>query len=116
MIERTFDYRIVKKMVGWNVTVSQEVFYLIYDQIGLFTLHKHQDGLMIHADMSDKCRGTRAIKGIKEVFHWIGENTGVENIYAEIPEDNKASWYMACVCGMEFTHLLNNFRCYKIAL
>jgi len=116
MIEREFDYRVVKKMVAWNVTVSREVFYLIYDGIGLFTLHKYEDGLMIHADMSDKCRGKRAIKGIKEVFDWIVENTGVRNIYAEIPEESKTSWYMACFCGMEFTKIVNNYRCYKIAL
>ena len=117
MIKRTFDYRIVRRMVDWpNIVVSREVFYLLYNGSGLFSFHKHRDGLMIHANMSDKCRGRTALDGVKEAFEWIVKNTGVKNIYAEIPEDNKVSWYMASFCGMEFEHILNNFRCYKIAL
>jgi len=116
MIERTFDYRVVKKMVDWNIIVSRDVLYLIYDGIGLFTLHEFEDGLMIHADMSKKCRGKIAIQGIKEAFNWLVENTGVRNIYAEIPEDNKPSWYMAKFCGMELTQTIDNFRCYKMVL
>lgn len=116
MIERTFDYRVVKKMVDWNVVVSRNVFYLIYNGIGLFTFHKHRDGLMIHADMGKKCRGKKAIQAVEEAFDWILQNTGIKNIYAEIPEDRKTACYMASFCGMDFEHILNNLRCYKIVL
>jgi len=116
VIKRTFDYRIVKRMVSWPIQVSNEVFYLIHDDTSLLTLEKYKDGLMLHADMSKKCRGKKVGEGVRQAFQWILDNTGIKHIYANIPVENKPSWYMAAYCGMIFKKVSNGRRCYQKTL
>ena len=114
MIQRTFDYRIVNRFASWPVIVSSEIFYLIErngeENWGLWALHEHEDGVMIHADMGSKCRGKKAIESIKNAFKWIFSNTGFKKIYAGIPKDNKPACIVASMGGMQFTGLNNNLR------
>ncbi len=115
MIERTFDYRKVKKVAPWAPIISSEMIYLLDDADDLWTLHEYKDGVMIHADMSGKRRGKAARESAKRAFDWIFENTEAEIIYAEIPKDRKKVCYMATWSGMNFTHETETKRCYEVS-
>jgi len=114
LIERTKDYRIVKKIASWNPIISSEIIYLLDNDINLWTFHEYLDGMMIHANMSIKCRGKLAVESAKRAFKWIFENTTTEIIYAGIPDDRKKVCYMAVRFGMEFTHKNENKRYYEV--
>ena len=118
MIERTQDYRRARRLAGFPLTISSEVVYLIEreggEDLGLWTLHKHKDGLMIHADMGLKCRGRKAIESLKMAFGWVFKEFGVNTIYAGIPQENKPSCQVAVKAGMNYTGLNNNLRFFEV--
>lgn len=114
MIERTFDYRKVKKIAPWQPIISREVIYLLDNDKDLWAFHKYLDGLMIHAEMSVNTRGGKARESAKRAFGWIFKNTKAKTIYAGIPEDRKRACYMAILSGMKFTHVNENKRFYKL--
>ena len=114
MISRCSDYRLIKKIVPWNPVISSKIIYLTEDNIGLWTFHKHIDGVKIHADMGIKCRGRKAVQSAKSAFKWIFENTSFKKIYAEIPKENKPACRIAAWSGMDFTGVNNNRRCYEV--
>lgn len=114
MIARTFDYRKVKKLLNHQMVISRKIIYLLDDDIGLWSFHKYLDGLMIHADMTLKCRGKRAIESAFNAFKWIFSNTDHEVIYAEIPFDKQAASYVATQSGMKYTHSDNDNRFYEV--
>ena len=118
MIERTFDYRRVKRLAPWQPLISNEVIYLIDRQdnedVGLWSFHKAFDGLMIHADMGLKCNGKKAIESAKAAFKWIFKNISCGVIYASIPKENKAACHTAVKSGMNFNHTEHNKRFYKV--
>lgn len=118
MIERTEDYRIVNRFASWPVIVSSKVFYLIErngkENLGLWALHEHKDGVMIHVDMGIKCRGKKVIESAKNAFKWIFSNTGFKKIYAGIPQENKPACRIASLAGMQFTGLNNNLRTFEL--
>ena len=118
MIERTLDYRRVKRLAPWPLVISSKVIYLIDRQdnedVGLWTFHEFLDGFKIHADLGPKCRGKNAIQSIKESFKWIFNSFSVDTIYAEIPVKNKCACLIAAHSGMEFTEHKDNFRFYKL--
>lgn len=114
MIERTFDYRKVKKMAPWPPVISSEVIYLLDDDVGLWTFHNYLDGLMIHAEMTPQCRGESAMLSAKASFDWIFQNTNKTIIYAGIPIEKKPACYMAIWSGMTYTHTEDNKRYYNM--
>ncbi len=114
MIDRCFDYRLIKRLADWPPVISQTIIYLVDDGVGLWTFHRYRDGLLIHADMSDECRGARAIESAKAAFAWIFDNTGTNKIYARIPAENKPACYMARWSGMTFIATEDNRRCYEV--
>ncbi len=118
MIERTLDYRIVNRFASWPVIISSKVFYLMEqdskENLGLWALHEHEDGVMIHADMGSKCRGKKAVESAKNAFKWIFRNTGFSRIYAGIPKDNKPACRVASLAGMQFIGLNNNLRNFEL--
>ena len=124
MIERTLDYRIVNRFISWPCVISSKFFYLMErnnkEDVGLWALHEHEDGLRIHADMGAKCRGQKAIESAKQCFSWIFRNTTFRKIYAGIPEENKPACQVAVRAGMklretQFTGLDKNGKlCNKI--
>lgn len=118
MILRTLDYRRVKKLVAWQPIISNKIIYLIdegpNEDIGLWSLHKHLKGLMIHADMTLKCRGKRAVESAVNAFKWIFKNTDNKIIYAEISVENRTASYIAIASGMKFTHHNNEDRFYEV--
>jgi RimJ/RimL family protein N-acetyltransferase len=122
MIQRTFDYRIVNRLKGnWRVIISSECFYLLEtngkeaEALGLWSLHKHEDGVMIHADMGPKCRGRKAIESAKSAFGWVFRNTDFKKIYAGIPKENKPACRVAAMAGMRFTGLNKDLRCFELS-
>ncbi len=118
MISRTFDYRRVKRLVSWPPIISREIIYLIEenngDDIGLWSFHKHLVGVMIHADMTLKCRGKRAVESAVNAFKWIFDNTDNKIIYAKISVKKPAASYIALASGMKFTHKNNEDRFYEV--
>ena len=121
MIERTEDYRIVNRLAGkWRVVVSSEFFYLLEtngkEALGLWTLHKHRDGVMIHSDMGPKCRGRKAIDSFKSAVKWIFNNTDFRKIYAGIPKGNRPACRMASLAGMRYTGVSAKFKCFELSM
>ncbi len=118
MISRSFDYRRIKKIVKWQPIISQEIIYLIEssndEDLGLWSFHKHLNGLMIHADMTLRCRGRRAIESAINAFKWIFDNKKSEIIYAEIEFEKRDASYIAIQSGMKYTHSDNENRFYEV--
>ncbi len=118
MIERCFDYRRIKKFPEWKVQVSSEIFYLMEIQdgkdLGVWTLHKGFDGMLIHASLGDRCRGANVVKSAKAVFRWIFENTDCKAIYACIPNDKRPAQFVASWAGMTWQYNDETKRYYKI--
>lgn len=108
----TNDYRLVKKLLGRDPLISPKFVYLVDGQ-GIWTLHDHQDGLMIHADMPPGQRGEKARESAREAFEWVFDNTPAKAIYAEIPKSNRPACFMAAWAGMKFTHENEDLRCYR---
>ena len=119
MIERTKDYRIVNRIVPWKVIISQKFFYLLEKAgdsiIGLWTLEPHEDGLRVHADLGEKCRGKKAIESLKFAFDWVFRYTQFKKIYARIPVENKPAWRVASMAGMHHIKSDNNHRWYQLS-
>lgn len=114
MINRCFDYRLIKKLVPWQPIISNKIIYLTEDNVGIWSFHKYRDGVKIHADMGVKCRGKKAIESAKSAFQWIFKNTEFKKIYAEIPIQNKPACHVAVYSGMQFINENNNRRCYEV--
>lgn len=115
MIERTFDYRQIKRHVWWQPVISREVIYLVDDGFGLWALHEHLDGLMIHVEMAVHCRGKSAVEKGRQALKWVFDNTDVKTIYARIPAENRPACHNAVYAGMIFTHEKDDERFYEIA-
>lgn len=118
MIERTFDYRRVKRLVDWPLTISSKVIYLIETgsikgvDLGVWTFFEDSGGYEIHADM--KIKGKKAIESAKRAFDWIFNNTKAEFIKTEIPKDRQDVCQMAFHSGMESLGIKGDFRHFKI--
>lgn len=119
MIERSMDYRRIKKLVNWPLAISSEVIYLI-EKIGdkdegLWSFFKRDDNsYLIHGDMKPEFRGKKAIESGKAAFRWIFENTGVDFIKAEIEKDNMKACHAASWSGMKNLGTEGDFRHFKI--
>ena len=55
MIERSQDYRRIKRLSDWDdLIISDDCFYLIEDNgekdLGIWIFHPHEDGLMCHVN------------------------------------------------------------------
>ena len=114
MIERTFDYRIIKRMAPWQAVISSKVIYLVDEYYGLWVFHEHKDGLISHIEMSKNCRGKEAIEKCRKAIDWAFEHTNKHVIYAEIPKENKPACHNAVHVGMNFTHETESKRYYEV--
>jgi len=95
-IERTFDYRIIKKILNHDPLISSDIIYLL-DDGNLWSLHKDGDYLRIHANMVTK-KGKQAIESAKAAFKWIFNNTDTKKIVARIPKENRKACVIARQC------------------
>lgn len=118
MIEDCRDFRRVKKFLSREIDISRENFYLMEVQngedLGVWHLHPCLDGVCIHADLGDKCRGKDAVASARDVFEWIFQNTHNKIIYAAIPEEVRTACMVATWAGMTYQVTEQNCRLYSI--
>lgn len=118
MIERSQDYRRIKKLTDHELIVSCEVFYLIVVtsgvDLGVMLFHPYKDALLMHVEMTLGCRGRIASNAYREAMDWIFENTPFGVIYGEIPEDNRPAHLMARKAGASFDGIEDGLRLYSI--
>jgi len=116
MIERTQDYRRIKRFPEWPLVVDSEIFYLMETKdgkdMGVWAFHQWWDGLLIHASLGPECRGRDAVNSAKEAFRWIFENTGYKKIYAEISNEKRPAQFVASWAGMDYIYSNQNKRYY----
>lgn len=112
MIERTHDYRIVKKILKTSPLISSKVIYLLENKMNLWSFYSYKDGLKIHANMDESCRGRKAVESAKKAFRWIFENTGFDRIYAKISMTRMDACRVAAWSGMRFMECDNGHRVY----
>jgi hypothetical protein len=118
MIERTLDYRRVKKLVDWPLVISSKIFYLIQtdgkkDQ-GVWSFEPDGKGLKGHADIGNTGKGRQAIEGAKDCIKWIFQNTGASFVSAAISRENLKACLVASRSGMESLGVKDNIRHFKI--
>ncbi len=121
-IEHSRDFRRVKKLVpqDWDINISSEFFYLIvvHDgvDVGIFEVHPYKDGLLIHLNMSEECRGKKAVRAGLGAFEWVFDNTDYETIYAVSPPKLRHAHFLANHVGMEYRRTDEaGFRHYEIS-
>ena len=112
MIERSFDYRKIKKIISYSPVISSEFIYLIDDDIGVFSYEKYKDGYLVHANVLKK--GKAAVESAKKSFEWIFNNTTTDIIYAVIKRNNRATCHFAVQAGMNRTHDDEQFNYFNI--
>lgn len=123
VIERTFDYRLVKQIAGKVPVISSKMIYLIHEKEMVWAFEKYLDGLMIHVSVLKLARGKKSIDASKMAFEWLRDK-GFKNVYACISQKVRSVCHFAVAIGMKFTHTItmktgNNYhdiRCYKIIL
>ncbi len=118
MIESTFDFRRVGRLAEEEPVISGDLYFLLEVEngkdIGLWTLHRCEGGLRIHADMSPDCRGKKAIASARSAFNWIFQNTKYDIIYAGIPTERKDACQIASRAGMIFKWFFNGDKIYEV--
>ena len=118
MIVHCRDFRRVKKFLSREINISRENIYLMERQhgedLGVWHLEPCLEGVCIHADMGDKCRGKQAVASARNVFKWIFENTNNKIIYAVIPEEVRTACLTASWAGMTYQATIQNHRLFSI--
>lgn len=115
MIERTFDYRKVCKLMPCKPIISNDIIYLIDGYGSIWMVEKYNDSLQVHVDMSKKCRGKEALEKCKQVIKWVFDNTDITVLYGLIPKDNRPACHNAVHVGMTFSHETEYRRVYEVA-
>lgn len=118
MIERTQDYRRIKRLSDWDLIVSDRIFYLVVVEnnkdLGVLCFLPYNDGLITHASLGPECRGSKAANAYRDSFEWIFNNTNHEIICAEIPYDLRHVCFLARHVGMDFKGVDGPLRLYNI--
>ena len=122
MIERTKDYRRVKALSpDWNICVSDKAFYLIEtdngEDLGVICFHPcDEDGLLMHVNLGNKCRGRRAAKAYLNAFEWMFDNTECKKLLGRIPRGYRHARTMAVHIGGMFDKIdIDGLRCYSVS-
>lgn len=118
MIERSQDYRRIKKLTDHKLVVSFETFYLIVTasgvDVGLICFQPFYYGLIMHVEFAKGFGGKFAADAYLEGMEWVFENTTYPIIYGEIPEENKPACLMARKTGASFDGIEDGLRLYSI--
>jgi hypothetical protein len=116
MIERTYDYRKVKKLIpdDESFAVSSDIIYLV-DGDNIWVIEPDEDLPQIHVNMSEDCRGKEAVKKCKQVIKWVFKNTSIDTLYGVIDKTNKAACHNAIHVGMAFSHETRTKRIYEVS-
>ena len=90
---------------GWPM-ISSDWHYLLFvdDEYpkGMFVLQEHDDHIEIHAVFNPNFRGKHALRGAREAFEWIFDNTDY-NVIVTKPDDKPHLRHFAATCGMKRT-------------
>lgn len=118
MIERSQDYRRIKKLTDEKLLISSEAFYLIAVasgiDVGVVLFHPYKDALLMHVEFTMGYRGRLASNAYREALAWIFENTAFDIIYGEIPQENRPAHLMARKVGACFDGIEDNLRLYSM--
>ena len=114
MIERTFDYRILNRLIAWRPFITHELIYLLQDKKNVITFEHYKDGVMLHVDICKEYRGKKAVAAVMEGFDWIGKNFNIDKIYARVPKQRKDVRHFAISLGMRLTHTEKNNIFYEV--
>lgn len=120
MIERATSYRRVKALApDWDLVVSDKIYYLVEtengEDVGVICYHPCDvDGLLMHVNLGDKCRGARAAQAYRNAFAWMFENTDCDMLLGRIPQAYRAARFMARTVGGKFNGIdIDGLRCYS---
>lgn len=118
MIVPSRNFRRIKKVWDHDIATWPECYYLLEVKdgrdFGVWFFHPHENGLVVHVNLNEECRGRQAAESARNAFYWIFDNTAVKVIYAAIPEDRKKVHMLAVAVGFEFVFCIDGDRCYKL--
>ncbi len=122
MIERvTSNFRRIKRIAHeWDMTISDGIYYLAVteggEDIGALCFHPCDErGLLMHVQMTDKCRGAKASQAYKAAFDWMFENTDCDILRGRIPGDTRAARVMARHVGANYEGVdCDGLQCYSV--
>ena len=122
MIERSTEYRRIKRLTDWDLVVSDQIFYLVVVDdsdldVGIICFHPvpYETGLLMHAALGEKCRGARAAQAYNDAFDWIFSHTDETILRGRIPDHYRHAHVMAVHCGGRFEEIdRDSLRCYKL--
>lgn len=128
MIERTEDYRRVKRITEanpisadspWDLIISRDFFYLIEVQdgkdVGVWCFEPDVTaGHFIHTAMTPECRGKAAVNSALNAFAWMYENTDADQIIAPISIPLRHSQIIARSTGLDYIGNQDGNKLYKM--
>lgn len=113
MIERTFDYRKIKRLAGGFPVVSSECIYLVDNEKYVWGLSPFKGDYLISIHDNGPT-GKEFIKSARKMFEWIFEHTDAMAIYGQIHKDNKPVRFIASHCGMKRAYEQDSTLFYKV--
>lgn len=127
-IERTQDYRRVKRLLDTNpsegetyadLIISHKVFYLIEvkneNDVGVWFFVPMDNGVYeMHGTMSSACRGKDAVDSGLDAIRWIYENTDADNIIAPVPIHLKHAQRIPRAAGLVYEGIKGDFKAYTM--
>lgn len=111
-MKRCFDYRVIKRALGYNPPITREIIYL-EDDGNIWSFECVDKVYRIHASMTTK-KGRLAIESAKSAFKWFFDNTNERRVIAKILKTNRPACVIARAC-MRFTHADQNHHFYEVA-
>ena len=124
MIEYCRDYRRIRRVSDREIVIAPDVFYLMEvengDDLGVWFLHYcagegyGPDGIMIHANMTEACRGRKALHSARAAIAWVFEHTETPVIYAAPRKDRRDVRALARAAGFRYLFDLHGCRIYNL--
>lgn len=128
MIERTQDYRRVKRITAanpmsednpWQLTISIDFIYLIEVQggedVGVWCFEPDDEcGYLMHTAMTPACRGKDAIKSGLDAIGWLYANTDADQIIAPVPARLRHAQLIPRNAGLEYMGAEGGIKFYKM--
>ena len=128
MIERTQDYRRVKRLAvenpmdeetPWDFSISRKVFYLIEvkdgKDVGVWAFEPEEHGVYsMHTAMSPDCRGKAAVVSGLSAIKWLYDNTKADKIIAPVPKRLKHAQRIPISAGLVYDGMQEDRKIYKM--
>lgn len=128
MIERTEDYRRVKRITAanpmsednpWDLVISHDFYYLIEvkdgKDVGVWCFEPDPaHGYLMHTAMTPECRGRAAVASGLNAIDWLYENTSANGIVAPVPAELKHAQRIPIAAGLEFMGEKDGVKFYEM--